>query len=83
MIRRGVLELHTVQRGAVAEIACAAIFSHVNSANPLTIRNAWTILTTPIDASVTPLMVDAGGHSLAVAAKFPDGRETLTSRRAC
>jgi hypothetical protein len=58
--------------------AGTAIFSHVNTANPLKISNAWTILTTPTDASVTPLLVDAAGHSLAVTAKFPDGRETLT-----
>jgi hypothetical protein len=55
-----------------------AIFSHVNTANPLTIRNAWTILTTPLDATVKPLLVDAAGHALAVNAKFPDGRDTLT-----
>lgn len=58
--------------------AGAAVFSNVNTANPLTIKSAWTILTTPFDAFSTPLMVDEAGHSLAVITRFPDGRETLT-----
>jgi hypothetical protein len=58
--------------------AGASVFSHVNTANPLVIKHAWTYLSTPADANATPLLVDGAGHSLAVAAKFPDGRETLT-----
>ena len=58
--------------------AGAAVFSHVNTANPLAIKNAWTILTTPLDAATTPLMIDDAGHALAVVRKFPDGREALT-----
>jgi hypothetical protein len=57
--------------------AGAAVFSRVNTANPLVIKHAWTYLSTPAAANATPLLVDAAGHSLAVAAKFPDGRETL------
>lgn len=57
--------------------AGAAVFSRVNTANPLVIKHAWTYLSTPADANATPLLVDAAGHALAVAAKFPDGRETL------
>ena len=58
--------------------AGATVFSHVNTANPLVITHAWTYLSTPADTNATPLLVDDAGHSLAVAAKFPDGRETLT-----
>lgn len=57
--------------------AGAALFARVNTANPLVIKHAWTYLSTPADANATPLLVDAAGHSLAVAARFPDGRETL------
>lgn len=74
----GGLDTTATPLGAHFTPAGAAIFTHVNTAQPLTIKNAWTILTTPVDASSTPLLVDGEGHSLAVAANFPDGRETLT-----
>jgi len=53
------------------------IFSTVNAANPIPITFAWTYLTTPSDATVTPLLVDSAGHSLISSRATLDGRETM------
>jgi polysaccharide deacetylase len=57
--------------------AGAAVFARVNTANPLTISNAYTYFSTALDASTVPLLVDNAGHVLAASRKFPDGHETL------
>jgi hypothetical protein len=57
--------------------AGATVFSHVNTAGPLTISNAYTYLTTPLDSLTTPLLVDGAGHSLVATRQFSDGRETM------
>jgi hypothetical protein len=54
-----------------------AAFPYVNASNPIQITLAWTYLSTPADAAVTPLLVDAAGHALASARRTADGRETL------
>jgi hypothetical protein len=54
-----------------------AVFSYVNTANPIPITLAWTYLTSPADSSVTPLLVDGAGHTLMSSRVGPDGRETL------
>ena len=49
----------------------------VYSPNPLQIQNAYTYLAKPLDASTTPLAVDAKGNAVAAIHRFADGRESL------
>ena len=53
----------------------AAVFSYLNPAAVLTIKNATAYLAPPLGASVTPLLTDADGHALALVHVAPDGRE--------
>src|SRR5437879_2292804 len=63
--------------------AGASVFWYANTANPLTIANAYiyqgTPLTTlPAGASVTPLLTDDSGYVLSLIYTQSDGREYLT-----
>jgi hypothetical protein len=63
--------------------AGASVFWYANTANPLTISNAFiyqgTPLTTlPAGASVTPLLSDASGYTLSLIYNQADGRQYLT-----
>ena len=57
----------------------AAVFSYLNAATPLVIRNAYTYLAAPLGAGVTPLLMDADGHALALVHTSADGREHLST----
>jgi hypothetical protein len=54
-----------------------AIFAGANCANPIAIAGAVVYTAVPADASTVPLLVDDGGHALAVTRSYPDGREAL------
>lgn len=54
-----------------------AAFPYLTASNGIPITLAWAYLTTPADASVTPLLVDSAGHALMSSRIGPDGRETL------
>ncbi len=54
-----------------------AAFPYVNAASPIAISMAWTYLSTPLDATVTPLLVDGEGNALVSTRLGPDGRETM------
>lgn len=56
----------------------AKVFSYLN-ATAVTITNAYTYLATPLGAGVTPLLVTADGHSLALINVSADGREELST----
>ena len=63
--------------------AGAAVFWYANTANPLTIANAFIYQGTPLStlpagASVTPLLTDGSGHVLSLVYSQSDGREYLT-----
>lgn len=51
--------------------------SYVNTANNLTIQNAYTYLATPLDGNTTPLLSDSAGNALAAIKTFSDGRQNL------
>jgi len=55
----------------------AQIFPYLNASAPIPIQYSWTYLTTPLNASTTPLLTDADGHALAAIHTYPDGRENL------
>jgi hypothetical protein len=61
--------------------AGASIFSYLNSANPITIKSAWTYLNTinPAEAAnVTPLLTDTTGqYALGVIKTYANGRQNL------
>jgi hypothetical protein len=56
----------------------AAVFSYLNTANPVTIANAYAYLATPLGAGTTPLLVTPDGHALALVNTSVDGREELS-----
>src|SRR6266705_1343497 len=63
--------------------AGAAVFWYANTANPLTIANAYIYQGTPLStlpagASVTPLLTDDSGYVLSLIYTHSDGREYLT-----
>jgi hypothetical protein len=65
--------------------AGASVFWYANTANPVTISNAYTYLGTPRSASalppgasVTPLLIDASSNALSLLYTIGDGREYLT-----
>ena len=61
--------------------AGTAVFSYVNTANPLVIKSAWTylaFLALPADTNTVALLSDAAGHALAAVKTYPDGRKVLT-----
>jgi hypothetical protein len=65
--------------------AGASVFWYANTANPVTVSNAYIYLGTPRSASalppgasVTPLLTDASGNVLSLIYTIGDGREYLT-----
>jgi peptidoglycan/xylan/chitin deacetylase (PgdA/CDA1 family) len=63
---------------ALTTAAGTQVFTSLNpSAAGFPIQSSWTYLTTPLDASTTPLLTDADGHALAAIHVYPDGRENL------
>lgn len=55
----------------------AKVFAYMNTASPITVKNAHAYLAKPLDADTTPLLVDDGGHALAAVKRYADGRENL------
>jgi hypothetical protein len=53
------------------------VFPYLAPTASLTIQNAYTYLAAPADASLTPLLTDAAGHTLAGVKRYEDGRENL------
>jgi hypothetical protein len=53
------------------------IFWYLNGENPVTVRYAWTYLTTPLDSATTPLLVTSEGYVIAAIRRYADGRENL------
>jgi hypothetical protein len=54
------------------------VFNYLNTANALTIRNAWTYLVKPIEAAnPVPLLSTADGYAIASVYTYPDGRQNL------
>src|SRR5919109_5060632 len=63
--------------------AGASTFWYANTATPVTIKNAYTYLGTPLStlpagASVTPLLTDSSGNVLSLIYTQGDGRQYLT-----
>ncbi|MDQ2730287.1 MAG: hypothetical protein M3Y56_01395 [Armatimonadota bacterium] len=58
--------------------AAQSVFPYVNTTSGLTISNAYTYLSQPLDSSAVPLLVDTQGNALAVIHTGSDGREALT-----
>src|SRR5215469_5713226 len=63
--------------------AGASVFWYANTANPVTISNAYIYQGTPLStlpagSSVTPLLTDASGHTLSLVYSQGDGRQYLT-----
>lgn len=55
-----------------------SVFSYLNTANPVTIRNAWTYLAVPTaTANPVPLLSTPQGHAIASVYTYPDGRQNL------
>jgi hypothetical protein len=55
------------------------LFSYLNPASPISIKNAWTYLATPVSATnPVPLLTTANGHAIASIYSYPDGRQNLT-----
>jgi len=54
------------------------LFSYLNPANPVAIKNAWTYLVKPIaPANPVPLLTTADGYTIASVYTYPDGRQNL------
>jgi hypothetical protein len=58
--------------------AGANVYSYLNAANPVTFKNAWVYLATPIDTTTTPLLQTADGYTIASIHTYADGRQNLT-----
>lgn len=55
------------------------LFSYLNTANPISIKGAWTYLATPVSSTnPVPLLTTANGHAIASVYTYPDGRQNLT-----
>ncbi|MFN3431017.1 MAG: hypothetical protein ACK46X_13815 [Candidatus Sericytochromatia bacterium] len=54
-----------------------AVFPYLAANASVTIQDAYTYLAPPADASLTPLLTDAAGHTLAGVKRYADGRENL------
>jgi hypothetical protein len=52
-------------------------FPYINTANALTIANAWSYLAKPLDSSTAPWLTDSAGNALAAVRTYPDGRQNL------
>lgn len=54
------------------------IYSYLNTATPVTFRNAWVYLATIKDpATTTPLLQTSTGYAIASLHSYPDGRQNL------
>ena len=55
------------------------LFSYLNTASPIAIKNAWTYLAMPVSATnPVPLLTTANGYAIASIYTYPDGRQNLT-----
>lgn len=55
------------------------VFNYLAPANPVTIKNAWTYLATPLSSTnPVPLLTTANGYAIASIYTAPDGRQNLT-----
>jgi hypothetical protein len=55
------------------------LFGYLNPANPVSIKNAWTYLATPVSSTnPVPLLKTADGFAIASIYTYPDGRQNLT-----
>lgn len=63
---------------ATFSTAGKSVFAYLNTANPITIRNAWTYLAKPIaSANPVPLLSTPDGYAIASVYTYPDGRQNL------
>lgn len=54
------------------------LFAYLNPASPVSIRNAWTYLATPVSSgNPVPLLQTADGFAIASVYTYPDGRQNL------
>ena len=55
------------------------LFGYLNPANPVSIKNAWTYLATPVSSTnPVPLLKTADGFAIASIYTYPDSRQNLT-----
>lgn len=55
------------------------LFGYLNPANPVSIKNAWTYLATPVSSTnPVPLLQTADGFAIASIYTYPDSRQNLT-----
>ena len=54
------------------------VFSYLNPSNPITIKNAWTYLATPVSSTNPVPLLNAGSYSIASIYTYADGRQNLT-----
>ena len=55
------------------------MYPYLNTASPITIKNAWAYLGTVISsAATTPLLVTSKGYAISSITTYPDGRQNLT-----
>lgn len=56
----------------------SAFSSYLNTATPVSIKNAYTYLAQPLDdGNTTPLLSDGAGNALAAVRSYSDGRQAL------
>ncbi|HLL54609.1 MAG TPA: hypothetical protein VK447_13745 [Myxococcaceae bacterium] len=53
------------------------VFPYLNAANPVQFRHAWCYRAQAVATGTTALLVDGANNAIALARRFPDGRETL------
>ncbi|MGI4849879.1 MAG: hypothetical protein ACRYGK_17345, partial [Janthinobacterium lividum] len=55
-----------------------SVFSYLNTANPVTIKNAWTYLVVPTaTGNPVPLLSTSDGYAIASVYTYPDGRQNM------
>lgn len=65
-----------LQAGLTAE--GKQVFSYLNTANPITFKNAWVYLATVISPTLTtPLLTTPEGYAIASITQYTDGRQNL------
>lgn len=52
-------------------------FSYANTANPVTIKNAWAYQAKPLDGNTSSLLLDSDGNALGAIKTYPDGTQNL------
>jgi hypothetical protein len=68
----------TAPQQANVTAAGKAVFSYLNTSNPITISNAWTYLATPASSTnPVPLLQSSQGFAIASIYNYPDGRSNL------